>query len=601
MRTESADFLQELRCLASGVASLVEGEDPALRRRATLLLTAVLVGLDRGSTCLFVEDEDFDVALRAVGANPEDVAAIRTALVSDDLGLLGGIVKRRGQLSPLILEEGRVYAHRLYRAELFVAEAIAERFGLPEQPLSEPALERARRELADRGLRLSDEQSHAVERAARDGICIISGGPGTGKTSIVSALLRLLARLGVPVSAIALAAPTGKAAHRLEQALEMQLGGSTGAIDRTLESLEPKTLHRLLGYSPKTGRFRYGPDRRLGAQVVIVDECSMIDLVMMRALLSALADDARLVLIGDGEQLPSVEAGAVFRDLVSLDRSVVRLTKSYRMDSSDASGRQILSAARIINRGEGDALLGTSGPVIERERADELGFSGVDRLDSSQASRFFDVWFERAPGVRRGPQDEAYTIEDHAALSKVFEQASQSKILTFFRGSGATGARAINLVLHSKQLLASRDGLEIRGFSAYDPVIVERNDYDRGLFNGDLGIVLPTPDGSLSAFFARGPSFVAFDAAALAGEISLAYALTVHKAQGSEFSHVALVLPERDTPHVARELVYTAVTRARRSVTLVGDIPILTAALSRRIHRTSGLSARISAREGAGS
>jgi exodeoxyribonuclease V alpha subunit len=505
---------------------------------------------------------------------------------------------------------------------------------------------------------LSDEQQRAVLAAIERPLAVISGGPGTGKTSIVVSILRALVRLGVRVEAIALAAPTGKAANRMDGAIRSYLEAIPDPAGEDAALLaarpEPKTLHRLLGWSPSAGRFRHHENNPLAERVVIVDEASMIDLFVIERLLRAVRPDAHLVLLGDADQLPSVEAGAVFRDLLppagagAGDPRVaasVRLTRSYRMDPSRPAGRAILTVARAIqagrledvldepagNAGSGgtDATAGNAGsgrhddgpavprphapasaagPAPERVRieprsaAADVRFERVELLAGGPARHaLLERWFDR--NVRAVPELErrwkrvyrrtpdGFPAEDRRELAEVFRHHESFRILCLARGdAGGTGAEAVNELLHR---FAGASGSDpIPG----EPVLVRRNDYERGLFNGDQGLVLRVSDGGAAramAVFPVAGGYEAFPLDAMRGDLDLAWAMTVHRSQGSEFDRVLVLLPDEDGPLVTRELIYTAATRARESVVFVGPRALLAVAAGRPIARDSGIGPRL--------
>ena len=260
---------------------------------------------------------------------------------------------------------------------------------------------------------MADEQRRAVAAAARAGLTVISGGPGTGKTSIIVAIMRLMVRLGIDPSHILLAAPTGKAAYRMGECIRESLTRieKSDDVDRALLEAhpEPATIHRHLGYSLDSGRFRHHRNNPLSAKVVIVDEGSMLDLALMERLTDAIQPGARLILLGDADQLPSVAAGSVFRDLVpnasdsngGLAEVSVRLVENHRMRKEDRAGNAILRAAQSIKEGQSD-LLNSNPPIFAlRSSPDELTFSGAEFMATTagEVSRFLDRWYtERLRG-----------------------------------------------------------------------------------------------------------------------------------------------------------------------------------------------------------
>lgn len=586
--------------------------DPGEQRLAFFVVAAALVSLRRGSTRMPLEGPAFASLLTALGLQEEELGAARGLLDRDRL-LFGGADGH----APLVVEAGFLYLRKILSLELRLSTLLRDRLvDAPLAPGVEEAVDDVREHPPFRAgapLRLTDEQAEAVRKAVRSPLTVISGGPGTGKTSIVVSILRALRRMGAPLEAIALAAPTGKAAHRMEESIQHTLAllPTPSAEDRELHERGPKprTLHRLLGYAPSTGRFSHHGGNPLAHQVVIVDEASMVDLALMERLLASLRPDAKLILLGDADQLPSVDAGAVLRDLVPRVEAspedprwhgAVVLRESFRMDPKDPAGRAILGLARGINRGD---VEGVRQGLHAREAADALRFEGVEWLPASERGAFLRSWYRRrvvdlplAGWVRRTWAWDGERFQDVAAIRRIFDHLEGSRILCA-TWVAPTGAEAINGIVH--RLHADHHGLDPgRRFVAGEPVMIQRNDYQRGLFNGDQGVILwvgAEGRGELRVVFRRGEGFLALPLDALAHSLLPAWAMTVHKSQGSEFDAVAVILPDEDLPLLSREILYTALTRSRRSVTLVGDRAILDQAITRRIERHSGIVQRLSA------
>ena len=505
--------------------------------------------------------------IRRMAADP------RPGLVS----LLG----RPGEDRPLIATRDAVATHRLHACEERLAAFVRARRAAPPVRFDEDTLG----EVGCHPVVLSNEQRAAVAFAASRSLAVVSGGPGTGKTAICAALCRALVRSGVAPSGILLAAPTGKAAQRLGASVRGALAGPPERLDEADRRLaaglpEARTLHRLLGYQPESGRFRHHAGAPLLGEVVIVDEASMVDLVLMEKLTRALRPATRLVLFGDADQLPSVEAGAVLRDLASAD--ACRLTRSYRMDASDPAGRAILEAARSVRAGR-------IGPWPSP--------------DPAPAARLVDHWFDNhiAGGGRWAELARAVSRMDSGEgggrdreLDELSRHLESSRMLSVTRRL-RRGTEALNRLFHRRAAAALGVAQPARwDFLPGEPVVVRENDHARGLYNGDCGLVAADgrgADGLCAVFAGKDGSWRVFPLAALRPRLELAYALTVHQSQGSEYDHVALVLPEVDMPLATRELVYTALTRARRSIALFGSAEVLRAAVARSAERFSGLDA----------
>ncbi len=471
---------------------------------------------------------------------------------------------------------------------------------------------------------LDQWQKKAVRAALSGRIAVISGRPGSGKTSIVAGILRVLARMGRPtLGSIALAAPTGKAADRMRQSINAHLLAipAPGEADRRLmEACPPaSTLHRLLGYSPGRDIFRHGELNPLAEKLVIVDESSMIDLAMMDRLLRALQPAARLVLLGDADQLPSIEAGAVLRDLCRAQSAVERervvvLERSYRAREEDVSGKQILDTAAAFNEGKlFSEAASAAAPVVSRE-AEKLRFQGVEYLtpgDEDQKEAFLTRWYQLLLGSDAGLEESlardylagasGFDQETTVQLQSILAHYERFRILCATRVSaGGTGTGDVNAWFHRRWLSYCRRLGRVPVSSHFlvgEPVLMTRNDYSLRLYNGDSGLVLKVaPDSGMRrrpaepmAVFPRSGSYAAFPLDLLRGRLEPAWATTVHKAQGSEYDHIGIILPAVKTPNLTRELLYTAVTRAKNSVTIVGSAEILRAGIANKMERASGL------------
>jgi len=638
--------------LAAEIAALAPELDDDRRLALILAILATLAALAEGSTRLPVDGREGRDALRektgALLGGAEDVAALDRVLDSIEAVLRNpaaapAIGRGPGDYRPMLHLDGCLYLQRMFAAERRLGEGLAALMRRESAVAGGAALDEALEDVLarppivqGRPITLSDEQAGAVRLAARLPLAVITGGPGTGKTSVVLAIVRTLARLGTPPEKIALAAPTGKAAWRMREAIERGLDALEVAAptDRDLRERlpEPATLHRLLGYQPGADRFLHHRNNPLEASVVIVDESSMVDLALMDRLVGAIrqpgpdaadAPGGRLVLLGDAHQLPSVSAGAVFRDLLPavwadtaaergspLEGVRARLSRSYRMRADDPAGRSILSVAIRINEGNAE-VFGESDEgiplAIRRASAAEVRFDRVEHLEAG--GREFGRWIDRwdtdvigAGGEVAALAGETYEIGSGAflrqddRLERIFRRLSEARILCATRVM-ERGSVRVNGRLHARA--AERAGVspERAPLLPGEPVMVLRNDYERGLSNGDQGVALRVrlAGGGRRTMlvFEREGGYQAFPLDGLRGSIALCYAMTVHKSQGSEFDIVAVVLPERDLPLLTREILYTAVTRSRRSVVIVGAEDLLRVAIARTVRRFSGLAARI--------
>lgn len=554
--------------------------------------------------------------LAAAGDRSSPAAVVRDIQHLVDRATFDSLIGPPGSARPLIAAGGALYQQRLHACERRLAEMLGRRLDLP--PLADAAaIEAAMADVrarpprvGERELALTGEQLEAAAAALAQPFTVISGGPGTGKTAVVTAILRAAVRLGLGDGGIALAAPTGKAAQRIADAVSAALSGigDPSPEDETLRAAvpAPETLHRLLGYVPAAGSFRHHENNPVRAELIVVDEASMIDLVLMERLFRAAPPTARLVLLGDADQLPSVDAGAVFRDLAGLAGPDAgfsrRLTISHRMDPADPNGRAILTCAGAVQRGEAAAALPLA---ARRRRLSELRHEGVELWDTggdpARTTAFVDHWFSRQfrgaefarlAGKEYRREGGAFSAADAADLERLRRLHERCRLLTVTRqrggGSEAIGRHVHDLFLQDATALSRRPD-----FYPGEPVMMRANDYRRGLYNGDQGMVVRVrDDGGDQHFrlvFPKGGEWLVFSLDALRSQVEHSAAMTVHKSQGSEFDHVALVFPDADLPLATRELVYTAITRARRSVTLVGAPKLLEKAIKRAADRFSGL------------
>ncbi|MEB3983557.1 exodeoxyribonuclease V subunit alpha [Mycobacterium sp. 663a-19] len=420
------------------------------------------------------------------------------------------------------------------------------------------------------------EQREAVEIALSQGVTVLTGGPGTGKTTTVARLLAVVAGQGELTGSapprVALAAPTGKAAARLAEAVQREVA-RLDAVDRErLGGLQAMTVHRLLGRRPdSSSRFRHDRGNRLPHDVIVVDETSMVSLTLMARLLEAVRPDARLILVGDPDQLASVEAGAVLADLVDGlsgrgDVRVAALRTSHRF------GESIGFLADAIRAGDAEGaltLLRSGDEHIEFVEDDDV----VDRLRP--------ILLPHALRLREaaalGAADVALaTLDEHRLLCA--------------HRQGPFGVRRWNRQV--EQWLSEETGLPPWSeWYAGRPVLVTANDYALRVFNGDTGVAVAGPDG-LRAVIAGVTGPVDFATSRLS-DVETMHAMTIHKSQGSQADEVTVLLPGEDSRLLTRELFYTAVTRAKGKVRVVGSEASVRAAIARRAMRASGLALRL--------
>jgi exodeoxyribonuclease V alpha subunit len=592
-------------------------DDPLVRELARLTLRAAAAGhscldlamldaelvasLDARRAARSVDGEATEDAAATVELPPRDVAlaALRS---SPAVAVVGeASVDRR----PFVLDGTRLATAREYHAEQRLIVALLRRRANAPVPVP----------LAPTLLTDDVDQVAAVaalgDAGVRAGIGVLVGGPGTGKTTTVAALLaarveaHVAATAGAPEArerplSIALAAPTGKAAARLTEAVR----GALGRVAQTygeevagqLAALEATTVHRLLGID-RSGTRR--SDAPLPHDVVVIDESSMLALPLAAALLGALDDRTQLVLVGDPDQLESVETGSVLRALVdalpSASRSgpVARLTRNHRLSADDALADEL---ARAVRDGDADAALALANGVAVTAGAPSVAGASLRFVRTDEpGSRVADVC---APLLDDGEGGgllaalAAATRGDGAAALVALDGA---RLLCAHRhGPFGTSSWTARL----RTLLATHTGAGStppgEAWLPGEPVMVLANDERTGLVNGDTGVVVGHGSARRLVFGRRDGTLLERPASALP-DVTSAYAVTVHKSQGSEYGTVVVVLPPPNSPLATRELLYTAITRARRRVVLVGSEAALHAAVLRPSIRMGGLAPGLAA------
>ena len=534
--------------------------------------------------------------------------------------------------TPLVLAGNRLYLRRYWQYEQQVAQAVQSRLA---QTIAVPDDLAASLESLFPAQNSSrpDWQKIACALAIRGALTVITGGPGTGKTTTVVRLLALLQSAALRQGGklrIRLAAPTGKAAARLTESIGMAIARLPADMREAIPS-EATTLHRLLGARLGTRHLRHHADNPLHADWVVVDEASMIDLEMMAALLEALSPQTRLVLLGDKDQLASVEAGAVLGDLCreaeagyqpgtvawiasmtgedvsgyqgdsgALAQQIALLRVSHRFRAESGIGQLALA----VNRGDGERV----GQVWQRQPPypdlAQILLRGPDdkRLGDfvvEGGAGYFPADGAKALGYRhylavlheQRPAPEAPVGAYEAWAGLVLDAFEQFQLLCALR-RGPSGVEGLNRLV-AETLFRAELIAQTWGWYEGRPVLVTRNDYSLGLMNGDIGITLKFPeagDFKLRVVFRQPDHSIKQVLPSRLSDVETVYAMTVHKSQGSEFAHVGLVLPEKPNPVLTRELVYTGVTRAKEWFTLLAPNPVILAqAVARRVRRSGGL------------
>lgn len=578
-------------------------EEKSRKQVDNVLLAACLTSYSyrQGNVCLLLEDvagsylfEEAEEGTNMKG--PERSAWLDDLNASDAIG-------SPGDFKPLILDQSnRLYLHKLWKYERSLAEDIIKRSEAKDYEIDWEQLKQSMTRLF--GASSGDEpdwQQVAAVTAVLNRFTIISGGPGTGKTTTVVRLLGLLLEQfqESEFPSIALAAPTGKAAARLKDSI-LSIKTSLPVEPEVRDAIpnETMTLHQLLGARRHSSTFRHNRDNPLPYELVIVDEASMVDQALMSKLMDALLDDTRLILLGDKDQLASVEAGSVMGDLCAIEKNslshkfanslskigvdlperyvsdepqlltdhIILLTKSYRFEGDSG----IAKLAGAINRGDDAEVLNT----LKSEEYPEVRFA-LDSPEGHLGNILETIVSSHVEGIINAP-----TPED------AFDVFSRFKILAAHR----RGPRGVEQLNQGIERMLQQKGI-ISGYQNWypgKPVIINENDYTLGLHNGDTGVCLMDGNGQLKIYIEQDGELEPLNPSRLPDH-NLAYALTVHKSQGSEFDRVMVVLPDHISRIVTRELLYTAVTRARNEVIIAGRSNILSKGVQSRLKRTSGL------------
>lgn len=563
--------------------------------REEVLLAAVLASraVGEGHICLPLEQVAgrwlFE---RELGLQAPDLIIWRERL------LASGVVSGPGGKTPMILDDGDL----LYLA----------RYATCENDIGEDLLQRSRGVLEVHPLAAADLldqlfpepvavnwQKLAAALALLKQFVLISGGPGTGKTYTVARILALIQALAGQPLRIALAAPTGKAAVRLHE-----------SIAKAKESLEPelaelvpqdtRTIHRLLGVVPGSGRYRHNEDNPLHLDLLVLDEASMIDVPLMASIVKALPGKARLIMLGDKDQLTSVEAGSLFGDICA--RGYPVWSGGLCQQMQQLVGSQPVAPAEQESLGDSIVILQESYRFREK--------SGISEL---------------ALAVRSGNREHmAAVLQDRTHADLEFEQVDSGSLPNWLAGrlyegfgacfSATSPWEALSVLDRFRVLCALRDGAAgvsginsaaehilrskgiIRGNEAWyrgRPIMIRVNHYGLQLFNGDTGIVWPDDEQRLWAWFFRQDGELQKVPLSRLPDHETAYATTVHKSQGSEFAEVLFVLPLQESRVLNRELIYTGVTRARHKLTICGDLELLASGVDSHVVRFSGLRDRL--------
>lgn len=566
------------------------GADEATAGLVAKAAQAALIATDDGDVCI-------PLARALDRQDPSELTRERNALLGS--GLV--VTPEDTRTAPLVLDaEDRLYLARYFDYERRLAQRLNAALSVPPAPLPPDET----RQLASELSTLTIGQRLAIGLALMRRFTVVSGGPGTGKTTSVAHLLASLLRTH-PQLRIRLAAPTGKAAARMTEALQRGIQ----RIDASLRDRLPRTattVHRLLGFLPG-GAFRHHAEQRLPVDVLIVDEASMLDLALATHLFEAIPDTARLILLGDRDQLEAVESGAVFAQLCEsqgltdstrktlatlcgvepeslpaarpdelLPDSVAFLTESKRFEGDSPIGK-LATAIRTADIGTTLALLASAPNQVLRH---------IDADSRDLPAEAYKLILEHL-----NPYLEA-ALAVRSNMRSAFDAFARFRVLAATR-EGARGVAGLNARMekHARNLIGAS---AIGAWYAGRPVLVTRNDPQLSIYNGDIGLTLPDESGELHVWFETETGQYRRIPTAQLPAHETAFAMTVHKAQGSEFDHVIVILPNQTNSRViGRELLYTAVTRARSSVTVCATDEVVRHAVNQRSTRAGGLAARL--------
>jgi exodeoxyribonuclease V alpha subunit len=559
---------------AEFLAGKIEGEiEPIVMMTLALLAERNISGdvcIDLSSLC---GTPLFDSEIVSMDTNSPDLKTWIQQLL--DTGCVG----IPGEQQPVIIDQNRLYLYQFWNDESIVAKQLLSR-SKQTVNLDEPRLESMLDQLFS-DIDRSESQRKAAALCCRHPFAVVSGGPGTGKTTTIVKILSLLLDQN-PEMQISLAAPTGKAAtHMLEsirtRSLEQPLSR------KLLDALPDKasTLHRLLGAS-RAG-YRFNQDNPINTDCLIIDEASMLDISMTRRVLEALPPDARLILLGDRDQLTSVAAGNVLADItgqghnsvitnsqsIGLKDSIAFLDTSFRFDDESHIG----SLATAVNGGNNEAVYQLLKSGHESLKWYQTDIDKLDPLAMNWIIKHYQTVLE------------AKNIEEALSIYESFR-------VLCAQHSGALGVDAINQLLTDhflrENLIDKPDNF--RG----QPLLITQNYHDLDLFNGDTGLVWPDESGHLRAWFRTGEHSLRSLSLSIIPQINTAWAMTVHKSQGSEFDDILLLLPSsNDSALLNRSLLYTAITRTKRKYHIQSSISSLTQACMRTTNRQSGLAEKL--------
>lgn len=570
--------------LADRVCAWFKSDDPLLWQS----IAAVSFALQQGHSCLKLDEcqttEPYCLLEEHGGLAFPPVNDLAAHLSQFDLSPNG--------TSPIVFENNRLYLRRYWAFEQSIAEFFKARLTQP-RALTHDQRKRAKITINELFPKSRPEQIDLQKTAALNtlfsNISVIIGGPGTGKTYTVTRILALLASIADQPLTIQLAAPTGKAAARLAEAIR-EAKDDLPLDMLTRESIPDtaQTLHRLLGVIPKQLNFRHNEDNPIDADVLLVDEVSMVDLPLMTRLCRAIGENTHVIFLGDANQLPSVAAGSVLADLISSPHSGYSQQRIKALKSIDSTLESNASAeavdygselihSRRFNSDSGIGQLAKSiiqGNVSESFRCFDT-FADVSWISYEHLAAQEQTWVEIFRNVQQAE-----------SLSEAFDLLKKFRILCALR-EGPAGVELIN------ERISAKLNRNRTPYFKGQPIMVTENHYGLQLFNGDIGLVWPDKSGQLLAWFETDGEARPVALGRLPKSETV-FAMTIHKTQGSEFEDIALLLPDKPTPLVTRELLYTGLTRAKKRVTYVGTKFSWTQGVKTCVERWAGLADKLS-------
>ena len=530
----------------------------ALAAQNTFIGKHVCLDLSAKTLPTVADDEEISADLLATLRSDACAFAVATDPQTDEAAF-----------KPLVLEANRLYLQRYWLCENALARHLNACATTPPAPDKSVSPE----DLTDRTL--DDSQTAALRRVLANRLTVITGGPGTGKTTIVSVVLAALLKKNPDLN-ISLCAPTGKAQARLKEALDDEINqhlklNDAPALKTKLSGLTPSTIHRLLKSRPPLGRFAVNADNPLPADVLIVDEVSMVDLSLMVNLLTAVPDTCKVILLGDSDQLAAVETGAVLAEICEAwtgKPPVAQLLHSHRFEPDRGIGR-LKDAINAGLSNEAWSILRTGDEALGHAPSPATHTACEQALARHLNSHPFRAY------LNAGTPDTAFPLFDSFRILCAIHQ-------------GACGVEHVNRCVQTL--------LGVKDYGHGYPLMVTVNDYTHRLFNGDIGLCLRQPGSEETRVWFPDTdtpgAYRSFSQAEIPEHVPV-FAMTVHKAQGSGFDEVLLLLPPQENRLLTRELVYTGLTRAKKHCTIWADAPIFTAAVERRTLRMSGLKGKL--------